>query len=111
MLETLVVDVVQLDGSTVVFARGEVDLASAPLLRSALERAKTLGVSITVDFAGVTFMDSSGLNVLIHAQETPNGPDPVRVRNPSPQVRRLLDITGLTHPMSPHPVDVVVDPD
>ncbi len=92
-----VVDLVDLDGSTVLVARGEIDAASAPVLRSALEQAKSRDPIIAVDLAGVTFMDSSGLNVLVLAQRSLDGIGSVRVTNPSQQVRRLLEMTGLDH--------------
>ena len=92
-------DLVHLDGSAVVMLRGEIDIASAPVFSSAMERVMLLGIPVVLDFAGVTFMDSSGLNVLLVAQTT--GPaGSVDVRNPSPQVRRLLAITGLDRVIS-----------
>jgi anti-sigma B factor antagonist len=46
---------------------GELDLASAPLLEAALEEQNAAQVSVLLDLAGVTFMDSSGLKVLVKA--------------------------------------------
>jgi anti-sigma B factor antagonist len=52
------------DGSSVV-AAGEIDMASAPVLRDAFENAVTqTPENLVVDLTKVTFMDSSGISVL-----------------------------------------------
>ena len=52
---------------TVVRLSGELDIASAPLLDECLQSLD--GQAVTIDFAKLTFIDSSGLNVLV--TETP----------------------------------------
>jgi anti-sigma B factor antagonist len=75
--------------------RGEIDMETAAAFGAAIEQAMALGVPVVLDFAGVTFMDSSGLNVLLIAHEA-GGPGSVSVQNPTPQVRRVFTITRLT---------------
>jgi anti-sigma B factor antagonist len=72
---------------------GEIDLATAPLLREEIEQTIDRDVEIVVlDFRRVTFMDSTGLHALIDAHEQLNG----RLRiMPSPPVARLIEITDL----------------
>jgi anti-sigma B factor antagonist len=56
------------DGATVVHLEGELDLASVPKLQEALHSAQHGDVSqIVVDLRGLTFLDSTGLGVLIAA--------------------------------------------
>ena len=56
------------DGSTVVHLEGELDLAGVRKLREALHSAQHADVSqIIVDLRGLTFLDSTGLGVLIAA--------------------------------------------
>jgi anti-anti-sigma factor len=99
VFESLAVDLVHLDGSAVVMLRGEIDIASESVFSTAVERVMSLGIPVVLDFAGVTFMDSSGLKVLLVAQTAdPSGF--LGVRNPSPQVRRLLAVTGLDRVIS-----------
>jgi anti-anti-sigma regulatory factor len=50
---------VEIDGA-VVTVHGDVDMATSHLLVDALD---TVGGSPTVDLEGVTFLDSSGINV------------------------------------------------
>jgi anti-anti-sigma factor len=71
---------------------GELDMATAgdlgELLRDRTDRITVL------DFAGVTFMDSSGLRVLLEAAGKHNGSGPiVVVVNAPAQVLRVLEIS------------------
>ena len=81
---------------TVVSVVGEVDAASADTLRNAILEVIDGGQpNIAVDMRDVTFMDSSGLRVLIagfKAAESSGGA--LKVRDPSDVVTRLLEITG-----------------
>lgn len=77
---------------------GEIDLAAAPRVESAIEEALAGedGTEITIDLAAVTFLDSTGLRVLVtaHARCAGEGRNLTLV-NPSPAVSRILEITGL----------------
>jgi len=77
---------------------GEIDLAAAPRVESAIEEALAgeEGVEITIDLEGVTFLDSTGLRVLVaaHARCAGEGRSLTLV-NPSASVSRILEITGL----------------
>ncbi len=56
------------DGTTVVYLEGELDLAGVPKLQEVLHSAQHENVSqIVVDLRGLTFLDSTGLGVLIAA--------------------------------------------
>jgi anti-sigma B factor antagonist len=82
----------------VVSIAGEVDLATAPDLATALEQAlATTGTAgVRVDCSEVEFMDSAGLRVLIAARGAAGERDrPFELRDPSEQVRRLMEIAGL----------------
>ena len=55
-------------GRVVVTVRGDLDAASAPRLKEALEDLETYGDhDVIVDVEGLTFIDSSGVYVLIQA--------------------------------------------
>jgi anti-sigma B factor antagonist len=52
--------------------------------------------SITLDAPGLTFIDSSGLKALLHARAAATDAGVAfRVSQPSPQLRRIAEITGL----------------
>jgi anti-sigma B factor antagonist len=70
---------------------GEVDLAGAPDLHQALLDSAGAGTTV-VDLSGVTFIDSTGLQILIMAGRSLNGTGPLVLRSPSRAVQRLLAI-------------------
>ncbi|HEV7654597.1 MAG TPA: STAS domain-containing protein [Mycobacteriales bacterium] len=84
------------DGEYVVVA-GEVDIETAPQLRSALAAAVGTGAaSVVIDLAAVTYLDSSGLSVLVSAHQRARAQgSTLCLCNPSERVRSLLRITGL----------------
>ncbi len=81
---------------TIVVVSGEVDAATSDPLRSAIFDVIEGGQpTVAIDMSEVSFIDSSGLRVLIgayKAAESAGGK--LRVGNPSEAVVRLLEITG-----------------
>ncbi|RPF37369.1 STAS domain-containing protein [Streptomyces sp. TLI_185] len=75
---------------------GEIDLDSAPLVRTALARCLSDGIRIAdADLAPVTFCDCSGLNAFLYAaQRTTEAGGILRLHNPPPTLGRILDLTG-----------------
>jgi anti-anti-sigma factor len=70
--------------------RGECDLVNAPRVEAWL--ASFDGQEATIDMSGVTFFDSSALRAFLNARrKNPN----IRVVDPSPAVRKVLEITGM----------------
>ncbi len=73
---------------------GEIDAHTAPTLAAAMAELPT-GV-VTIDMAGVSFMDSSGLRVLIEAAtRARDGGGDLVIANPTPGITRLVEISGL----------------
>ena len=82
----------------VVAVRGEVDLLTAPEVAAVLTAVIDRGhLSVVLDLAETTFMGVAGLRVIEAATHRLS---PLRsglfLRSPSAQVRRLLDLTGLS---------------
>ena len=78
--------------TVVVTADGEIDVATAPLLGQVLDAALVAGCRrVVLDAERVTFMGASGVCPLVEF-ERGNGAGSVLVRNPSPPVRRLLQL-------------------
>jgi anti-sigma B factor antagonist len=74
---------------------GELDLASAPILESEMERSDVAGAAIVVlDLRELRFIDSTGLRVLLaaHERSAERGQE-FAVTPGSEQVQRLLSIT------------------
>ena len=98
-LETalLATRVVHTDTTVVVVLEGELDLASAPRLERELLALFARPVHIvTLDLAALTFMDSSGLNVLNRVRVTADDHGiKLTLRNVREQVQRVLEVTNM----------------
>jgi anti-sigma B factor antagonist len=90
---------VRIEGDDRVVVSGELDLATAPQLTSAIEAlAGTWVQRVVVDLAAVTFMDSSGVAALCRAQEKLAVEGTVLVLSPiSRQVQATFHVLGLDH--------------
>jgi anti-anti-sigma factor len=77
--------------------RGEIDLSSAPELRAGLARLMDgYQGTISVDLSGVSFMDSTGMRVLLDAQERMlNADRGLVLRAPVRNVLRALKIAQI----------------
>jgi anti-sigma B factor antagonist len=77
--------------------KGELDVASAPMLREHVVRLISEGrTSLVFDCDGLAFVDSTGLGVLIGARArclAANGS--VSLTGVRPALRRLLSVTGI----------------
>lgn len=90
------IDIVERDGAVVVVVEGEVDLCAAPDFKESLARAgASAAQTIVVDLDRVSFMDSAGVHVLLQFSISEPCRDRVALTRSSPQVRRLLEVTGV----------------
>src|SRR3954451_149048 len=94
---TLVVDVRLCESGVSVTVRGEIDVHSAPILRDRLHEVVKQGEDrVVVLLDEVTFIDSTGLGVLVgglKAQRATGGSFELVCREP--RVIRILELTGL----------------
>ena len=91
------------DGTVVVEVIGEVDAATAPALRSALEGVidEQGNLSVRLELGGMTFIDSAGLIVLLGASTRLRGRNgSLILANPNPSARRALEEAGLGQAIS-----------
>ena len=76
---------------------GELDLVTSPGLHEKATRAMRPDLSLIVDLAEVTFIDSAGVETLRSLAElVRDGGGEFHLRRPSGDVARLLEDTGLT---------------
>lgn len=91
----------------VVIAAGEIDLATSPQLRDALLAPEASSARVVLDLREVTFIDSSGLGVIVGQQKRAQEHDQrfaVAVGGAA-AVQRILELSGLAKVL-----DVVDDP-
>lgn len=76
---------------------GELDLATVPLLESAFDAASGDhdAEMIVVDLTELSFMDVTGIHLLLRMQAACEDADRLRVINGSRAVQRVLEITGV----------------
>jgi anti-anti-sigma factor len=83
-------------GDAVVHVSGEIDLAAKTDLSRALARAAGGGRNVIIDLSRTTFMDSTGLKVLVDALRSQTDAGlAFALRNPSSEVLRTLHMAGL----------------
>jgi anti-sigma B factor antagonist len=82
------------EGARVVSVSGELDSSNADQLGTTMAAlAADPPARLIFDLAGLRFMDSAGIAVLVRAATEV---ETVQIRDPSPIVRRIIEVTGLT---------------
>ena len=78
-----------------VVAAGELDIAGVPGLEAAIAAAHDAGArQIVLDLSQVTFVDSSGIRVLVDAAARDHGDGRLTIVS-SPAVDRVIELSGL----------------
>ncbi|TXS46516.1 anti-sigma factor antagonist [Streptomyces sp. uw30] len=75
---------------------GEIDLATAPLVRAALAACMRDGIrTADVDLTAVTFCDGSGLNAFLTASQLATDAGmTLQLHYPPPTMARIIELTG-----------------
>jgi anti-sigma B factor antagonist len=83
---------------------GELDLAAADEFWAALEPVLRPGSSVVVDCAGLSFLDSAGIRVMLQAAQRADGlGGEWRLTGVQPSVLRVLELAGVTELLSAGP--------
>ena len=81
------------DGVPVVSVSGEVDVSNVDVLKASVASVTASQPErIIFDLSDLSYIDSAGIAVLLSAATE----CAVRLRDPSPAVRRVVELTGLT---------------
>jgi anti-anti-sigma factor len=94
------------DDTVVLALRGELDLASADIVRARLDELRAAGEPALLDIEELYFMDSSGLRLVLDAAEASDKTGwPFSLTHGPEQVRRLFESTRVTErlPIVPPP--------
>lgn len=82
--------------AAVVGFAGEIDMATSQQARAAVQHGLDSGPAVlVVDLTAVSFLSSTGLAVLVHAQQAAGDRISVRVVAADRVVRRPIELTGL----------------
>jgi anti-sigma B factor antagonist len=98
------VTVRKVDGTAVVAVAGEIDVYTSPLLQERLVEVLRDGFpSIVLDLSAVTFLDSTGLGVLITGlKRCRSAEGDLVLVTAQPNVLKVLEITGLNDVFKVH---------
>ena len=84
-----------LEDARLVRATGEIDVSSVDTLRRELDAARGEAATVLLDMSRVTFIDSTGLHLLLETSRDSAGSDwGFVIVRPSGVVQRLLQVTG-----------------
>ena len=112
MAENFSTEVNATDEATVIYVRGEIDIATAGRLRDAIEPHMGPEQTIVLDLSGVEFMDSSCIHVLIAARTTLTADGgSLILRNPSRAAHQVLTVGGANELLEAEAQDHKSDPD
>lgn len=75
---------------------GRLDTTTAPMLEAELKDACPGLTELTLDFAGLEYISSAGLRVLLGAQKTMNRQGSMKIVNVCPDILEVFDITGFS---------------
>ena len=91
-------------GCTVLVGTGRLNMVRAPKLREVVAEVVAAGHHhLVLDMAGIEFVDSSGLGALVGCLKAARqaGGD-LRIANVGPQVRMVLQLTGMDRVLTPY---------
>jgi len=83
------------EDAILVSATGEIDMSTVDVLESELTMAREEGSTALLDLSGVTFIDSTGLHLLLEASHSSAVSDwGFFIVRPSEAVQRLIEVSG-----------------
>jgi anti-sigma B factor antagonist len=91
----MLLDIVQTDQRRTFRLIGELDISNAETLAAILDRVVQEQGDINLDMSELTFIDSSGIRVLLRAMDRLDGQSKLVLVAPTHPVRQILALMGL----------------
>lgn len=82
------------DQSVTITLAGRLDTATAPELEAELDGCINDAKDLVFDFAGLDYISSAGLRVILKAQKTMNKQGSMKLINVNESIMEVFDITG-----------------
>ena len=79
---------------------GRLDTTTAPELEKELVTALKDVSELTLDFAGLDYISSAGLRVLLSAQKTMNKQGSMKIKNVNEIIMEIFEVTGFADILS-----------
>ena len=85
----------QLNGSELTLSlTGRLDTTTAPELEAVIKENITSVTNLVMDFAGLEYLSSAGLRVILSTQKTMNKQGEMVIRNVNETINEVFEITG-----------------
>ena len=85
----------QINGSELTLTlNGRLDTTTAPELENAIKENIAGVTNLVMDFAGLEYLSSAGLRVILSAQKTMNKQGEMVIRNVNETINEVFEITG-----------------
>ena len=85
----------QINGSELTLSlTGRLDTTTAPELEAVIKENITGVTNLVMDFAGLEYLSSAGLRVILSAQKTMNKQGEMVIRNLNETINEVFEITG-----------------
>ena len=81
-------------GKLISAPEGRLDTMTSPQLDAELDNSLRGVSELVFDFAGLDYISSAGLRVLLKAQKAMNRQGSMVIRNVSDEIRDIFDVTG-----------------
>jgi anti-sigma B factor antagonist len=91
----VLLEIERLAGQRRFVLRGELDAATAVKLTTEVEPVTREPGDVELELSGLSFCDSTGLRALLQLAKGLDGKGVLVLRNPTANLRRLLEITGV----------------
>jgi anti-sigma B factor antagonist len=75
---------------------GRLDTVTAPELEQSLKETMPELTDLTLDFAGLEYISSAGLRVLLAAQKVMNKQGSMRIKNVAETIMEIFEVTGFS---------------
>ena len=75
---------------------GRLDTTTAPQLEAELKQSVGGVTELTMDFAGLEYLSSAGLRVLLSAQKVMNRQGSMVIRNVNETIMEIFEVTGFS---------------
>ncbi len=82
------------DEKLTVALEGRLDTVTAPQLEGELRTAVNGVAALVFDFSALEYVSSAGLRVLLSAQKVMNRQGSMSIRNVSPEIMDIFEVTG-----------------
>ena len=84
------------NGKALFTLTGRLDTTTAPDLEKELKDSLDSVSELTLDFAGLDYISSAGLRVLLAAQKTMNKQGSMKLKNVNETIMEIFEVTGFS---------------